>query len=167
MFWSRRDKKMVAEGCGHSRAFGCRIEEAESGAGKVLRLALRRTDEDALRRNLRQSVHHHPHVHFPPLLAGIINRNPRDEEGREQEQRNGTLNPTLRAGGDVALIAWIRLGHSVLKVVTTQLQPPAIPANPHCVLVVLTMSGSPAEMRECDQRNPARHRPPAQPHCDE
>jgi len=96
---------MVAEGCGHSRAFGCRIEEAESGAGKVLRLALRRTDEDALRRNLRQSVHHHPHVHFPPLLAGIINRNPRDDEGREQEQRNGTLNPTFRAGGDVALIA--------------------------------------------------------------
>src|SRR5215813_9035282 len=52
-------KKMVAEGRGHSRAFGCRIEEADSGAGRVLRLALRRTDEDALRRNLRQSVHHH------------------------------------------------------------------------------------------------------------
>src|SRR5215472_7255422 len=120
-------KKMVAEGRGHSRAFGRRIEEADSGAGRVLRLALRRADEDALRRNLRQSVHHHPHVHFPPLLAGIINRNPRDDEGREQEQRNGTLNPTLRAGGDVALIAWIRLGHSVLKVVTTQLQPQPSP----------------------------------------
>jgi hypothetical protein len=33
----------------------------------------------------------------------------------------------LRAGGDVALIAWIRLGHSVLMVVTTQLQPQPSP----------------------------------------
>jgi hypothetical protein len=33
----------------------------------------------------------------------------------------------LRAGGDIALIAWIRLGHSVLMVVTTQLQPQPSP----------------------------------------
>jgi len=88
--------------------------EADSGDGRVLRLTLRHTDEDALRRNLRQSVRHHSHVHFPPLLAGVINRNPRDDEGREQEQRNGALSPTLRAGGNVALIAWIWVGHSVL-----------------------------------------------------
>src|SRR5262249_59150982 len=49
-----------------------------------------------------------------PLLAGIINRNPRDDEGQGQEQGNSTLNPTLRAGGDVALIAWIWPDHSVL-----------------------------------------------------
>ena len=66
-------------------------------------------------------MRHHSHVHFPPLLAGVINRNPRDDEGREQEQRNGALSPTLRAGGNVALIAWIWVGHSVLMVVSVLL----------------------------------------------
>src|SRR5262245_64076291 len=88
-------QKMVAEGRGHSRAFGCRIEEADSGAGRVLRLALRRTDEDALRRNLRQSVHHHPHVHFPPFSPnGRYNSTPAPSHPRQ---------PTLRSGRALAL----------------------------------------------------------------
>src|SRR5262245_63518684 len=42
-----------------------------------------------------RSARHHLHVHFPPLLAGVINRNPRNDEGREQEQRDGALSPSL------------------------------------------------------------------------
>ena len=30
---------------------------------------------------LSPSARHHPHVHFPPLLASVINRNSRDDEG--------------------------------------------------------------------------------------
>jgi hypothetical protein len=59
-----------------------------------------------------RSVSHYLHVHFPPFLSGVINRNPRTDGGREQEQRDSPLGPALRSGG-TAPIAWIWLDHSV------------------------------------------------------
>src|SRR5262249_2760094 len=62
--------------------------------------------------------------------------------------------------GELAAMIQMWFGHSVLTVVTAHFPAPSL----HCVLVVLMLSGSSAGMRECDQRNPARYRPPAQPH---
>src|SRR5262245_33110920 len=55
--------------------------------------------------NLLLSVLHHPHIHFAPLLAGVIDRDARDDKGREQEQCDGVVGPTFHKGGAVLIHA--------------------------------------------------------------
>src|SRR5215831_15064137 len=56
-------------------------------------------------RNLLLSVLHHPHIQFAPLLAGVIDRDARDDKGREQEQGDGVVGPTFHKGGAVLIHA--------------------------------------------------------------
>jgi len=52
------------------------------------------------------------HIHFPPLLAGMIDRDAHDYEGQEQKQRNGVPHPMFCTGfGIVPIFALIWLGH--------------------------------------------------------
>ena len=55
--------------------------------------------------NLLLSVLHHPHIHFAPLLAGVIDRDARDDKCREQEQCDGVVGPTFHKGGAVLIHA--------------------------------------------------------------
>jgi hypothetical protein len=60
-----------------------------------------------------RSARHHLYVDFPPVLAGVINRNPCNNDSRQGSKRDRALRPTLRRGG-IVLTARIWLGHSVL-----------------------------------------------------